>query len=157
MPTFLPYPLPFFLGVTGTPGLWTLVNSARSDVIAGNIPTGSGYKVALCTSASNIGLSSTTWSGVTNEVASGNGYVTGGVAVTLAPTGTTTVAVNFSADPSWTASGSPIVARFVVLYKVSGGNIIAYGLLNSNPTDVTIEVGNSLTIHTANNPIYTLA
>ena len=70
-------------------GPWILTNTTRSDIIAGNSATGSGYKVALVTSSSNISTSSTTWAGVTNEVANGNGYTTGGVAVTLAATGTT--------------------------------------------------------------------
>jgi hypothetical protein len=143
----------------GAPGAWTLVNGARTDILAGNFPVGSGYKVALVTSSSNISASSTTWSGVTNEVSSGNGYTTGGVAVTLADTGSTSVAVYFSSNPSWTASGGSIVARWAVLYKVSG-DVVCYCLLDSTPADVTVSSGNTLTVksdNTASNPVFTMA
>jgi hypothetical protein len=141
------------------PGAWTLVNGARADILAGTFSVGSGYKVALVTSSSNIAASSTTWAGVTNEVASGNGYTTGGVSVTLAQTGTTSVNVYFSSNPSWTASGGSITARWAVLYK-TGSNVVAYSLLDSAPADVVVASGNTLQIksdNTASNPVLTVA
>lgn len=141
------------------PGAWTLVNGARTDILAGNFPVGSGYKVALVTSTSNISVTSTTWAGVTNEVANGNGYTTGGVAVTLADTGSTSVAVYFSSNPSWTASGGSITARWAVLYKTAG-DVLAYCVLDSTPADITVASGNTLTIksdNTASNPVFTMA
>jgi hypothetical protein len=141
------------------PGPWTLTNTARTDIIAGNSAIGTGYKVALVTSTSNISTASTTYAALTNEVSNANGYTTGGVAVTLADTGTTSVALYFSVNPSWVASGSGIVARTAVLYKI-GGNIIAFSVLDSTPADVTVSTGNTLTIksdNTASNPVYTLA
>jgi hypothetical protein len=120
---------------------------------------GSGYKVALVTSTSNISASSTTWAGVTNEVASGNGYTTGGVAVTLSQTGTTSVNVYFSSNPSWTASGGSITARWAVLYKTAS-DVLAYSLLDSAPADVVVASGNTLTIKSdnpASNPVLTVA
>ena len=141
------------------PGAWTLVNGTRADILNGTFVVGSGYKVALVTSTSNISASSTTWAGVTNEVASGNGYTTGGVAVTLSQTGTTSVNVYFSSNPSWTASGGSITARWAVLYKTAS-DVLAYSLLDSAPADVVVASGNTLTIksdNTASNPVFTMA
>jgi hypothetical protein len=139
------------------PGAWTLVNGAREDILNGTFTVGSGYKVALVTSASNIGASSTTFAGVTNEVASGNGYTTGGVSVTLSQTGTTSVNVFFSSNPSWTASVGSITARWAVLYK-TGSDVLCYSLLDSAPADVVVASGNTLTINnTASNPVLTVA
>jgi hypothetical protein len=142
-----------------TAGPWTFPNATRSDILSAvyNMPSDS-FKVALVTSASNIGASSTTWAGVTGEVAAGNGYSTGGIAVTLVLSGTTSVTVSFAADPVWTASGGSIVARTAVLYKVSG-RVLAYCLLDNTPADVTITAGNSLTIDSDGvpGPVLTLA
>ena len=55
---------------------------------------------------------------------------------------------------SWTASGGSIVARFAVLYEVSG-DVLAYCLLDSTPADVTTTAGNTLTISAGN--VFSLA
>jgi len=136
-----------------------LVNGARTDILNGTFVVGTGYKVALVTSTSNISATSTTWAAVTNEVASGNGYTTGGVAVTLSQTGTTSVNVYFSSNPSWTASGGSIVARWAILYKTAS-DVLAFSLLDSAPADVTVAAGNTLTIksdNSASNPVFTMA
>jgi hypothetical protein len=139
------------------PGAWTLVNGARANILNGTFVVGSGYKVALVTSTSNIAASSTTWAAVTNEVANANGYATGGVSVTLSQTGSTSVAVYFSSNPSWTASGGSIVARWAVLYK-TGSDVLAFSLLDSAPADVTVASGNSLTVNNSSgNPVFTMA
>ncbi|ATN88622.1 hypothetical protein SEA_DEMSCULPINBOYZ_27 [Mycobacterium phage Demsculpinboyz] len=140
-------------------GTWTLVNSARTNLLNGTFDIDSDtWKVALVTSSSNIGASSTTWAGVTGEVSNGNGYTTGGVSVTLTLTGTTSVAVSFATNPVWTASGSGITARWAVLYEVSG-NVLAYVLLDATPADVSVASGNTLTIDSDGtpSPIFTLA
>lgn len=142
-----------------TAGAWILTNGARTDIIAGTDILTSSYKVALVASTSNVSTSSTTFAGVTNELSTANGYTAGGVAVTLSDTGTTSVAVYFATNPTWTASGGSIVARWAVLYKVSG-NVLAFCLLDNTPADVTITTGNTLTIksdNTASNPVYTMA
>jgi len=139
------------------PGAWSLVNGARADILSGTFVVGSGYKVALVTSTSNISASSSTWAGVTNEVANANGYATGGVSVTLSQTGTTSVAVYFSSNPSWTASGGSITARWAVLYK-TGSNVVSYSLLDSAPADVVVASGNTLTIsNNSSNAVLTVA
>ncbi|QQG96232.1 hypothetical protein HBE99_04650 [Mycobacteroides chelonae] len=136
-----------------TAGTWTLPTAARSDLFNGTFDIDSDtWRCALVTSSSNIGSSSTTWAGVTNEVSQANGYTTGGVAVTLAITGTTTVAVSFSGgNPTWTASGGSIVARWAVIYEL-GGRVLCYVLLDNTPADVTTTNGNSLSIDADGSP-----
>lgn len=108
-------------------------------------------KCALFLSTSNAGsaaLASARYATLTNQHANANGYTSGGV--TVASTyanagGTETFDV---ADPSWTAAGGSIVARFAVLYSDTATNkdLIAYCLLDSAPADVTITDGNVLTL-----------
>ncbi|MBN7352167.1 Bacteriophage protein [Mycobacteroides abscessus subsp. abscessus] len=142
-----------------TAGTWTFPNGARTNLLNGTFDIDSDtWRVALVTSTSNIGSSTTTWAGVTNEVASGNGYTTGGVAVVLNLSGTTSVTASFATNPTWTASGGSIVARWAVLYEL-GGNVLCYVLLDNTPADVTTTNGNSLTIDSdgAPAPVFTLS
>jgi putative effector of murein hydrolase len=138
-------------------GAWTFPNSARTDMLNGTFDHDTdSFKVALFLSTSNIGASSTTYAGVTNEHSNANGYTTGGIAVTLTLSGTTTVTVDFSTDPVWTASGGSITARFAVLYEVSG-RVLCYCLLDSAPADVTATTGNTLTVAAHASGVFTLA
>lgn len=142
-----------------TAGTWTFPNGARTNLLNGTFDIDSDtWRVALVTSSSNIGSSTTTWAGVTNEVAQANGYTTGGVAVTLTLSGTTSVTASFSTNPTWTASGGSITARWAVLYEL-GGNVLCYVLLDNPPADVTTTNGNSLTIDSdgAPAPVFTLS
>ena len=138
-------------------GSWTFTNGGRTSLLDGTFDIDSDtWKMALFTSSSNIGAASTTYAGVTNEVANGNGYTTGGASITLTLSGTTTVTVDIETDPSWTASGGSIVARFAVIYEVSG-NVLCYCLLDSTPADVTVTDGNSLTVAAHASGVFTLA
>jgi len=138
-------------------GAWTFTNGGRTSLIDGTFAIGTDtFKCALFLSTSNIGAASTTYAGVTNEHAQANGYTTGGVAVTLNKSGTTTVTVTFASNPVWTASGGSIVARFAVIYEV-GGNVLCYCLLDSAPADVTATTGNTLTVAANASGIFTLA
>lgn len=125
---------------------WLFTNGGRTSLVDGTFDLNSdSFKVALFLSTSNIGAGSTTYAGLTNEHANANGYTTGGVAVTLSLSGTTTVTVDFATDPTWTASGGSITARFAVLYEV-GGNVLLYSLLNNTPADETATTGNPFTV-----------
>lgn len=142
-------------------GTWTLPSGARKMLLDGTFDLDSDtFKVALVTSSSNIGASTTTWAGVTGEVANGNGYTTGGVSVTLNLTGTTSVAVAFATNPVWTASGSGITARTAVLYETSG-NVLSYVTLDTTGggQDVSVSSGNTLTVDSdgSPSPVFTLA
>ncbi|PVB19727.1 hypothetical protein [Mycobacteroides abscessus] len=142
-----------------TAGNWTFTNGGRTRLLNGTFDIDSDtFRVALVTSTSNIGPSTTTWAGVTNEVANGNGYTTGGIAVTLVLSGTTSVTASFSSNPTWTASGGSITARWAVLYEL-GGDVLCYVLLDNTPADVVTTNGNSLTIDSDGSPapVFTLA
>lgn len=138
-------------------GTWTFTNGGRTRLLNGtfDIDTDS-YKCALFLSTSNIGAASTTYAGVTNEHANANGYTTGGIAVALTLAGTTTVTVDITTDPVWTASGGSITARFAVIYEV-GGDVLCYALLDSTPADVTATAGNTLTVAAHASGVFTLA
>ena len=136
---------------------WAFTNGGRTKLLDGTFDLDSdSFKTALLLSTSNIGASSTTYAGLTNEVASAFGYTTGGIAVTLTLSGTTTVTVDISSDPVWTASGGSITARFAVIYEVSG-NVLCYCTLDSTPADVTATDGNTLTVAANANGVFTLA
>ena len=140
-------------------GAWTFPNAARTGFLNGTFDIDSDtWKVALhLSSGTQPGSGTTTWAGLsTSEHAAANGYTAGGEAVTLTLAGTTTVTVDFSANPSWTASGGSIVARWAVLYEVSG-NVPCYCLLDSTPGDVTTTTGNTLTIDPPAGGIFQLA
>lgn len=140
------------------PSAWIFTTDARTNLLEGedNWSTDS-FKIALFTSASGVGPTSTTYSSLTNEVANGNGYTTGGAAVDLTLTGTTTVAVNFTSNVVWTGSGSGISAYYAVVYAVTSGNIICYCVLDSTPQNVVIAAGATLTISNTVTPLATLS
>ena len=126
-------------------GAWVLTDEGRTKLSTGEWLDADTYKIALFLSTSNIGASSTTYAGLTNEHANANGYTTGGKSVTVSRSGTTTVTIDSTDPAAWTASGGSIVAKFGVLYEVSG-RILAYFLLDSGGADVTVTAGNTLTI-----------
>jgi len=138
-------------------GTWVFTNIGRTSLLDGTFDIDSdSYKMALFLSTSNLGTGSTTYAGVTNEHANANGYTTGGIAVVLQLSGTTTVKVDIQTDPAWTANGGSIVARFAVIYEVAG-NVLCYCLLDDTPADVTITAGNILTVVTHIEGVFTLA
>lgn len=137
-----------------TAGPWSLTNGALARIVGAYRDGGSArtFKVALVTSSSNIGASSTTWAGVTGQVANGNGYTTDGIAVTLSDAGTApSFALKFASNPVWTATGGSIVARRAVIYEV-GGNVVAHCLLDNTNTDVTVTSGNQLSVDSDGDP-----
>ena len=137
-------------------GDWTFPDAARKKMLDGTFDFDTdSFQMALFLSTSNIGAASTTYAGLTNEVANANGYSTGGKALTMSVTGTTTVTVDCD-DQTWTASGGSITARFAVIYEVAG-NVVAYCLLDSTPADVTATDGNTLTVQINASGIFTLA
>jgi hypothetical protein len=136
---------------------WAFTNGGRTSLLNGTFDIDSDtWKMALFTSTSNLGASSTTYAGVTNEVANANGYTTGGNAITLTLAGTTTVTVDIQTDPVWTASGGSITARFAAIYEVAG-NVLCYSTLDSTPADVSATSGNTLTVAANASGVFTLS
>lgn len=89
---------------------------------------------------------------LTNEVANGNGYTTGGVALTgLTFNQTAGVATWTSSNPAWTSSGAGFTARRLVFYVNSTVNgvvkpLIGHMLLDSAPADVVWSGTNTITV-----------
>lgn len=139
-------------------GPWLFTSAGRGDILGGVVNIGSDtYKMALFTSASNLGAGSTTYAGVTNEVGTTNtGYTTGGVSVTLSKSGTTTETVVQSAAASWTAGSANLTAKFAAIYEV-GGNVLCYCTLDSGGADVTSSSGLPFTVGAAAATVFTLA
>lgn len=109
-------------------------------------------RVALFTSSSNAGDASiSNYASLTNEVANGNGYTTGGYVLTAeswadgSPQGQPTFDCD---DPTWTASGADITFRWAVVYDNTDTNktIIGHILVDNTPADYTISDGNTLTL-----------
>jgi hypothetical protein len=138
-------------------GPWVFTNTGRTSLLNGTFDLDSDvFKMALFLSTSNLAAASTTYAALTNEHANANGYTTGGISVALTLAGTTTVTLDITTDPVWTASGGSITARFAVIYEV-GGNVLAYCLLDSAPADVTATSGNTLTVQIHASGVMTLA
>lgn len=138
-------------------GAWAFTNGGRTKLLDGTFDIDSDtWKMALFLSTSNLGAASTTYAGVTNEHSNANGYTTGGMSIALTLAGTTTVTVDITTDPVWTASGGSITARFAAIYEVSG-NVLCYCLLDSTPADVTATDGNTLTVAAHASGVFTLA
>lgn len=138
-------------------GPWTFTNEGRSRLLDGTLRIGvDTFNMALFLSTSNIGAASTTYAALTNEHANANGYTTGGIEVALTTAGTTTVTVDVTTDPVWTAATGSIVARFAVIYEVAG-NVLCYCLLDDTPADVTVTDGNTLTVAIHADGVFTLA
>ncbi len=137
-------------------GAWVMTNTGRGLVTDGTLKTSDTFKIALFTSASNLAASSTTYAALTGEVANAFGYTTGGIAITVTQSGTTTVTITTATSVVWTASGGDITAKWAVIYEV-GGNIYQYCLVDSGGADVTATAGNTFTVTMAGTGIFTLA
>ena len=148
-------PFPPIMGAAAS--TWAFTNGGRTSLLDGTFDLDTDtFKCALFLSTSDIGAASTTYAGVSNQVANGAGYTTGGIAITLTLAGTTTVTVDIATDPVWTASGGPITARFGVIYEVSG-DVLCWCTLDSTPADVTATDGNTLTVAANASGVFTLA
>lgn len=103
-------------GVTVTIQVYNHTLRRFSD--AANAP-GDTYKLMLCTSATFNAANETLASITKTEVANGNGYTTGGKALTnVAVTTVATSGSRFTADDVlWTASGGPITASKAILFN----------------------------------------
>lgn len=140
-------------------GAWVMTDTARTAILSGtyNFETDS-FKCALYLNTSNLTVASTTYAGVTNEHANQGapGYETGGKTVALSLSGTTTVKCDIDTDPSWTATGGSMTAKWAAIYKVAG-NIVCFCLLDSGGSDVTATAGNTFTVAAHTSGVFTLA
>ena len=136
----------------------TLYSRNKDDFRINDI-VGATVKLLLVTSTYTPNTNETTGHSVladiTNEIANGNGYTTGGF--TLASLTATAITGGFkfsSGNASWTATGGSIPAwRYGILY-VSGvlwgqtSPLLGYFVGDNTPADIpATTVGNTLTIY----------
>lgn len=146
-------------------GKWKLYEPAKEYIGDGTIDFDTQtFKCALFTSASNCNtLTHDALADLTNQVANGNGYTTGGVTLGSVTWGQTGGTATFdSGDAVWTASGASLTARYGVIYQSGtvGGVVdalVCVSLLDTTPADVTATSGNTLTIAMNASGILTLS
>lgn len=141
-------------------GAWVFTNAARTNILNSvhDFDTDS-FKMALYPSTSNLSVSSTTYAGVTNEQANApatTGYSTGGIAVAMTMSGTTTVTVVMTTAPVWTTISASLTNKWAAIYEV-GGQVVCFALLDSGGADVTATAGNTLTVGANGATVFTLA
>jgi len=142
---------------------WAIYNKAKNKIAEGTIPlNGSIWRTQLHTSASNASVATFSLvASITNEVANGNGYVTGGKTLPT-PTWTTGASAGQyafdSGDPIWTASGGTIPnIKFAVIRNSTGagvGHALCWSKLTT--AQFTLAQDNTLTIQMNANGIFTL-
>jgi hypothetical protein len=102
----------------------TVINLAKRVSPYGVDLTTATINCALFTSTATITAASTLYSGLTNEVANGNGYATGGKTITgLAWSGTTTPQIT-GTIPNWTSA--TFTFRYAVIYDTDTSKIIEF-------------------------------
>ena len=144
-------------------GKWKLYEQAKLDIANGlmDLDTHS-FKIALFTSVSNCNTLSgtTTLASLTNQVATANGYTQNSKAVTLTTANSGgTITVDETTNPTWTANGGSITARFAVIYNDTHASkqALCVCLLDTAPADVTATDGNTFTITQNASGIFTIS
>jgi hypothetical protein len=146
------------------PSAITLYNTFKEYLGDGTFDMNTNsFVVQLHTSTYTPALTHSVLADLTNEVANGNGYTTGGFALTT-PTFTQTsgtAAWKTGNNPSWTGATAGFVARYAI-FRANGtlnarvSPLIGYMILDSTPADVSIAVGNTVTISMHTNGWFTL-
>ena len=149
-------------------GSWTLFYHVPELALEGTVDFDAAdrFRVVLVSSSYTPSQAHTAWSDISaNELSTANGYTANGVGMTQTVTrssGTTTFDMD---DPTWTASGGPITARYAVLMHDANGDgtiastdvPIAYLLLDTTPADYTVTDGNTFTININASGVFTAA
>lgn len=138
---------------------WTLYDKAKKKLGNGTIQLGVNvFKMQLHTSASNASTSTlSTAASVTNEVANGNGYTTGGksAASVTWTVGASASQYRFdSADLVWTATGGNIANIKFAVVKNSAGQALMWSRLTT--AQFTLTQNNTLTVQINANGYFTL-
>lgn len=144
-------------------GKWKLYEQAKLDIANGLIDLDShSFKINLYLFTSNCDTLSgtTTLASLTNQVATNYGYTQNTKSVTLSVSQASgTVTVDETTNPSWTASGGSITARYAVIYDDTHANDQALCVckLDSADADVTATDGNTFTITMNASGLFTLS
>ena len=140
---------------------WRLYNSAKEYIGDGTIDLdGDTFNIILCDASSNAAtLSTTTYGGLTGELATASGYTQTGVALTSVTWTNSLGTLTFdAADASWLATGGNIAAYYSVIYSDTATNdeLLCYSLLDTTPSLVTASDGNPFTMAMSSNGIFRL-
>jgi hypothetical protein len=138
---------------------WALYNKAKKLIGDGTIDLDTHtFKAVLCSSSSNAAtLTIEDYTSLTNELATANGYTSGGLALTSVTWSESSGTVTFdSADITWNASGGSITARYCVIYDdtASPKKLLCYTLLDTAPADVTATAGTPFTLQLSASGIF---
>ncbi|HEC66780.1 MAG TPA: hypothetical protein ENI23_16010 [bacterium] len=144
-----------------TASAWSIYNSVKElafeKVIDLNNDT---LKLALFLAASNAAdLTNQNYGDLSNEHANGNGYLTGGIALTSLVWSRTAGVAGLDSDTIiFTPVGGSIICRFAVIYDDTAVNkpLICYSLLDVTPNDVSAEDGKQLYIQVDSGGIFLL-
>jgi hypothetical protein len=136
------------------PSAITLYNAFKAYLGNGTLDMDTNtIVVTLHTSTHTPAATHAATADLTNEVANGNGYTTGGFTLTGISYNQTsgTAAFKSGNNPSWTGSGAGFSARYAVFRVMATQNtivgpLIGYMLLDSAPADVNFAVGNTITV-----------
>lgn len=141
---------------------WTLYDKAKKKIGNGTIKLGvDTFKVQLHQSTSNASTSTLSLAtSVTNEVANGNGYTTGGQALASVTWTVGASAAQYAfdaADPIWTATGGAINnIKFAVIRNSAGGSAQALCWSRLTTLQFNLTQNNTLTIQMNASGIFTL-
>ena len=150
-------------------GKWKLYEFAKEYLADGTFDLDNaslGLTMALFQSTSNcdtLSVGTGVYGDLTNEVANGSGYTTGGIALTGEVWTHSGGTVTFDCDNVvWTASGGAITARFAVIYANATLNsivkpLLCVSLLDTTPANVSATDGNTLTIAINASGVFTLS
>lgn len=145
-------------------GAWVIPDLVKLNLVTATdllAQTAANYRIALVTSSwTPANSTDELWSVASaNEIATGNGYTTGGIALSTTSLTQTAGVVKFTftvAGPTWTASGSGIPAwRRMVLYYLGTVNgkvnpLVAHALGDSTPADIPLTTSTNTITITAN-------
>lgn len=141
----------------------TFYNSFKESIADGTMDmddtTADTFKLALFNSSYSPAASDTTYSALSNELATALGYTSAGASLTSVTYAQTAGTATFNAaDVAWTASGGSIVCRTAVLYdaSVGGANDLILWVSLDPGSDVTTTDGNVLTVQWNVSGIFTL-
>ena len=143
-------------------GKFKLYNTAKLKIGQSIIDLdGHTFKMALFLSTSNCNtLTYDEYADLTNEVANGNGYTTGGVTMTAVTLTNSSGTITFDSDNvEWNVTGAGITARFAVIYddSVAGDPLLAVFLLDATPADVTGIAGDIIQVSINASGIFTMS
>jgi hypothetical protein len=146
-------------------GAFILTQAARAWIgDATNLLAQTTFKAALLTSGWTPNMATQSlWGDISaNEVANGNGYITGGNTMTgVSYTQTGGVGKFTGTIPGWTAAGAGLTHRYVAIYAVGTFNghvnpLVGYFICDSAPADIVTAPGNVFQVNTPANGFFTL-